>query len=207
MYFSKILARAADYLGLEDDARLFENQHQKMMDTLLKLHWDINSMSFCDITFNESGDMEHVVHKGYISILPLALEILPKESIQVGLVLDMIHNSKQLWSPYGICSLSKQDVYFGEGENYWRGPIWMNINYLLLRGLHKTYMKPGPFQAKATLIYTELRSNLINNVYEQYEATGFVWEQYSCLDGKGSRSHPFTGWTSLLVLIMSETYY
>jgi mannosyl-oligosaccharide glucosidase len=66
--------------------------------------------------------------------------------------------------------------------------------------------KQGPYQEKARKIYKELRENLINNVYKEYVNTGFVWEQYSAIDGKGSRSHPFTGWTSLVLLMMSERY-
>jgi hypothetical protein len=30
-------------------------------------------------------------------------------------------------------------------------------------------------------------------MFKEYEKTGYVWEQYSCVDGHGSRSHPFTG--------------
>jgi mannosyl-oligosaccharide glucosidase len=36
-----------------------------------------------------------------------------------------------------------------------------------------------------------------------------LWEQYGGRDeeeGKGQRSHPFSGWTSLVVNIMAELY-
>lgn len=41
---------------------------------------------------------------------------------------------------------------------------------------------------------------------QNYKQTGYVWEQYSENDGKGLKSHPFTGWTSLVLLIMAEEY-
>jgi mannosyl-oligosaccharide glucosidase len=206
IFFARSLQKVADHLGLKDDAKMYQDHAQKLTEVLEKVHWDDNSKSFTDVTFTEAGELRRVVHKGYLSILPLALEILPRESEKVKWILDLIQNAKELWSPYGLCSLSKSDQYFGEGENYWRGPIWMNINYLVLQALHRNYMQPGPHQAQAAKIYADLRKNLIANVFKQYQSTGFIWEQYSCTDGQGSRSHPFTGWTSLLLLVMAEKY-
>lgn len=45
----------------------------------------------------------------------------------------------------------------------------------------------GPFQKRAKEIYAELRKNVINNVHEEYERTGYVWEQYDAKTGEGRR--------------------
>ena len=50
-------------------------------------------------------------------------------------ILDLIRNPEELWSPFGIRSLSRKDQYYGTQENYWRSPIWININYMVLRRL------------------------------------------------------------------------
>lgn len=44
------------------------------------------------------------------------------------------------------------------------------------------------------------------NIVRNYRQTGFLWEQYEQTKGKGKGAHPFTGWTSLVVLIMAEAY-
>lgn len=104
----------------------------------------------------------------------------------------MVRDPRQLWSPYGIRSLSLQEPLFGQGENYWRGPIWIQMNYMALSALHKVgarhaafgcslswlmvgilaiallqvYAKePGPNQVRAAQIYAELRSNIVENVF------------------------------------------
>lgn len=55
-------------------------------------------------------------------------------------------------------------------------------------------------------IYSELRVNLLRTLLEGYHSTGYFWEQYDDHGGRGLRSHPFTGWTALVVLIMAEIY-
>ena len=48
--------------------------------------------------------------------------------------------------------------------------------------------------------------SIINNVIKEYQRTGYVWEQYDDRTGKGKGCKPFTGWSALVVLLMSENY-
>lgn len=89
---------------------------------------------------------------------------------------------------------------------YWRGPIWININYLTLRALQHYSSVPGPHQAAAGSAYQQLRSNLLGNLVQQYSDTGYLWEQYDDATGKPKGCHPFTGWTALLTLISCEAF-
>lgn len=154
--------------------------------------------------------------------------MVPPCSDRVQEVLDIMRDTDHLWSEYGLMSLSASDDDFGGGENYWKGPIWININYLALGALKnvgllpwnlqftwdiddfitpQVYSKcPGALGEEASRIYTELRRNVVENVYKEYRRTGYIWEQYSPLDGRGQRSHPFTGWSSLVLLMMAELY-
>lgn len=52
-------------------------------------------------------------------------------------------------------------------------------------------------------MYTQLRSNLVNTVFDSWKETGFAWEQYNPETGRGQRTQHFTGWTSLVVKIMA----
>ncbi|KAJ3273629.1 Processing alpha glucosidase I [Terramyces sp. JEL0728] len=178
IWFAKTLKEIANELELAGDVGKFAKEEAKMQKVLNELHWDKSSGKFFDVSFHSNGEFHHVQHTGYVSVLPLALGLIPPGSDKLGKTLDVIYSDKELWSDFGLCSLSKSDELFGQGENYWRGPIWVNINYLVLQSLYQNYIHvPGPFQQKATKIYNELRSNLIKNVYNQYLETGYVWEQ------------------------------
>ncbi|KAJ2347145.1 Processing alpha glucosidase I, partial [Coemansia sp. RSA 2618] len=192
-------------------------EHLQLLDSL---HWNSERNMYCDVTVRARDDYDEleddegeadesvfVCHKGYISLFPMLLGLLPPESPKLGHILDMIEDPDELWTEFGIRSLSKSDTHYGKGEDYWRGPIWININYLVLSSLHKNYMSSdGPHREQATRIYTGLRANLIKNILGQFRQTRFFWEQYNPEDGHGQGTHPFTGWTSLVVLIMAEKY-
>ncbi|KAG2209253.1 hypothetical protein INT47_005545 [Mucor saturninus] len=203
-----LLKDIAHKLGPEyaDDMNEYSKIQKDMLVNLDILHWNEAENMYCDQAL-ENNEPVHICHKGYLSLFPLNLGLLSADSPKLGSILDMIENEHELWSPYGLRSLSASDEFFGTGENYWRGPIWININYLTLQSLYKNYIHvPGPYQAQAQKIYTKLRDAVIRNVYKNYKKTGYVWEQYSENDGKGLKSHPFTGWTSLILLIMAEEY-
>lgn len=43
----------------------------------------------------------------------------------------------------------------------------------------------------------------MENVYKNWKETGYAWEQYDSVTGKGQRTAHFLGWTSLVVNMMS----
>ncbi|TFL06922.1 glycoside hydrolase [Pterulicium gracile] len=206
-FFSRTMRGIAEFIGEVEDATTYAEIERDVARNIDDLHWSDEENMYCDANVDDEDDSYHVCHKGYLSLFPLFLEILPHDSPKVDAILDMIADPAHLWSPYGIRSLSASHPEFGQGENYWKGPVWVQMNYLVLRALHQTYAKtPGPYQAKAQRIYEDLRHNIVDNTFKEYQRTGYVWEQYDSSTGEGRRSHPFTGWTSLVTLILSEKY-
>lgn len=100
-------------------------------------------------------------------MFPFLLSLLPADSPRLGATLDLLRDPEHLWSPYGIRSLSASHPEYGQGENYWKGPIWIQMNYMALSSLYKVYAaQEGPYQDKARKIYDELRDNVIKNVHK-----------------------------------------
>ena len=60
----------------------------------------------------------------------------------------------------------------------------ININFLTVRALEYYSKEIGPHSEKANQIFHELRGNIVNNVFEQYKKTGFIWENYNQDTGK-----------------------
>ncbi|VVA92421.1 unnamed protein product [Arabis nemorensis] len=156
-------------------------------------------------------ELRLVPHIGYVSFFPFMFRIIPPDSSILGKQLDLISNRSIVWSDYGLLSLGKTSAlymkYNTEHEApYWRGAIWMNMNYLILSSLHHYSIVDGPYSDKARTIYEELRSNLIRTVVRNYDQTGYIWEHYDQTKGTGEGARIFTGWSALIVLIMSEEY-
>lgn len=202
--FAQILSSISNKLQMDDSAT-YRKKYRELEKQLDSIHWNSVDKVFSDVTYEEEQKY-FVTHKGYVSLFPFLLGFIPKDSPKLSNVLQMLKDPQHLWSKFGILSLSKSDPYFGTGENYWKGPIWININYLILQSLHNHYIKDGPYSEEARNIYNELRSNIVENMFKNYQKTGFIWEQYNPTNGQGQRSHPFTGWSSLVVLIMAEIY-
>jgi len=99
------------------------------------LHWSPKDKTFCDSTIDAYEEAVFVCHKGYISIFPFLTGLIKPDSDHMGPILDLISDEKELWTKFGLRSLSISDANYGTAENYWRGPIWINMNYLAVREL------------------------------------------------------------------------
>lgn len=145
-------------------------------------------------------------HLGYPNLFPLLFGLIEnnKTSPELNAILNFISDETSVWTPYGIRSLSKKSEFFGIDSNYWRGPIWININYLILKALKNYYIDFDPL---AKNIYENLRKNLISTICREKLERGYFFEHFNQnLDGRGAGNHPFNGWTSLVTLMISEQY-
>ncbi|KAF2672444.1 glycoside hydrolase [Microthyrium microscopicum] len=197
------LRKIATFIGEKDDAKKIGKQEEAIIKNLDELHWDERAGVYCDATIDQYEEDVHVCHKGYISLFPFMVGLMKPEDPKIAKLLAVISDPNELWSDYGIRSLSKSDEHYGSAENYWRSPIWINMNYLILQRLLEVAQTKGPNQARAKEVYISLRKNLVSTVSKAWDSTGFAWEQYNPETGEGQRTQHFTGWTSLTVKMMA----
>eukprot|EP00116_Pleurobrachia_bachei_P001952 sb/3462214/ len=232
-FASRSLANLGDLLGINVD-QYRETYELLANNTRLKeLHW--TGKFFADyglhsdvvgLTDKHTGQghtekrrvvgklplYQHVKVQGYVNLFPFILTLLEPSSAELGTILKNLKTqSNGMWSQFGLCSVAKSDSYYLKHNTqhdapYWRGPVWININFLAVRALDHYSKVVGPHQELAGALYKELRDNIVNNMYLEYKRTGYIWEQYNCQTGRGQSVHPFTGWSSLVVLMMGEQY-
>jgi mannosyl-oligosaccharide glucosidase len=148
---------------------------------------------------------------GYVSLFPFLLKIVEPDSIKLHKILIDLKDPNLLWTSFGLRSLAKNSPLYNKYNTehdppYWRGNIWINMNYLAIGALYHYSNIPGPYKEEAQVVYAELRKNVIDNIKNVYSSTGYIWENYDDIDGKGRGCHPFTGWSALVVAIMAEQY-
>lgn len=203
LHWSNFSERYADYGLHTDSVKLVrpkslprqQNQNLEMIRTVSKQP----EYRLVDSTF------------GYVNVFPFLLQILEPNSPKLGKILTDIRDPNLIWTDYGLRSLSKNSPLYMKRNTehdppYWRGQIWVNINFLAVKALAHYSKTEGAYQDQAKKVYEELRKNVVDNVIRQYYKTGYIWEQYNDKTGEGSGCRPFTGWTALSVVMMSEHF-
>ncbi|KAF2002759.1 glycoside hydrolase family 63 protein [Amniculicola lignicola CBS 123094] len=199
---AEALDKIAGYVGDTTDNATFKIHHTLITQNIELVHWSENEQTYCDAHVWESSHW-YVCQKGYISLFPFLTGFIGAKHPHLNATLDLITDPGHLWTPYGIRSLSPVSTDYGTGGNYWKSPIWININYLIIERLLDLATQSGPFQHRCQNIYRNLRKNVVENVHKNWQDTGFAWEQYNADTGVGQRTQGFTGWTALVVKIMA----
>lgn len=206
---TRSMKQIAHVLGKEEDEAKYAKIEKEIIENLDTIHWSEEDNCYCDVTLDDYEDSrKFVCHEGYISLLPFALKLLPNDSPHLDKVVSLMANKDKIFTDFGLSSLSKSDEFHGQGENYWRGPIWININYICLDALRHYYPEVTTGAAsdnkQAVTLYKELKNNLIDNIFKNWQETGYVFENYNQDDGHGSGAKQFTGWTALVVNMLGR---
>ncbi|XP_076116788.1 uncharacterized protein LOC143084264 [Mytilus galloprovincialis] len=217
-----LASRAMSDIGkkIKKEWQIYEDTHQLLVDNDLldKYHWSSLKSMYSDIGLHvplkyrgHKPKLLYINSFGYASLFPIMLKIIDPESGRLTQMLSDMKKHELLWTDYGLRSLAKNSSFYQLPNTvtdppYWRGSIWINMNYLTLSGLYYYRTTPGKNQKLATDVYNELRRNIISNVYKEYSKRGFLFEQYDDKTGAGKGAHPFSGCSALIVAIMAEEY-
>ncbi|CAG9462585.1 unnamed protein product [Pedinophyceae sp. YPF-701] len=147
---------------------------------------------------------------GFVSMFPLALRLIPPgDSAELSRQLTLLADWRRCWTEHGLRSLGKSASLYDQRNTehdapYWRGPIWININYLVWSALEYYSEHPDVEAGVRTVaadLARRLRAGLVRTVAGGFEISGYIWEHYRDDTAQGLGTHPFTGWSALVALI------
>jgi len=100
----------------------------------------------------------------------------------------------QFWSPHGVRTLSKTEKLYDPRAGYWRGPVWVLSNYMMMHGLLNYGRKTEA---------VELAEKTERLLVSDFRKTGGMNENYNPETGAPDASGHFVSW-NLLAEHMTE---
>jgi len=185
-------------------------EEQELIKLGLEEFYDPKVNIYNDIIANaldqKTGAMKlYGTHLGYINLFPIIFGFVNARVNQkcFGTLLGFVSAEEHLLSKFGIRSLSAKDQFYQQGAHYWTEPIWMQMNYLIVRGFHEYYMR----ESDMGRFYGSVRNSVINTLYQNYKLSHTVFEHYNSNTGRGGCFQDFTGWTATAALLISAEEY
>ena len=124
------LAKIAHVIGEEDQARIWRRRAARLARRMLDEMWDDEAGFFW-----ARKDKRRLHVRTPFNLFPFMTGRLPGD-ITKRLVAHLT-DENQFWPRYPIPSVALDDPRYNP-EQMWRGPTWVNINYLIIEGLLKT---------------------------------------------------------------------
>lgn len=198
-YMSKIAAE----LGF--DTANFDSKFENIKSDINKYLWDEQDKMYYDREVHRN-----TLHKvgSIASFLPVFAGVADYE--QVKHLVKKLNDHDDFARTMPIPCLSHKNPAYG--SDMWRGPVWINYNYMITEGLYRY-----GYQNFAD----EIRLSTLRMVNKWYQISGTLFEFYDaednippwCLNRKGEAVEPYDfqiryqsirdyGWTSTLTLDM-----
>ena len=167
---AKSLEKMAKVLGLKSEAKSWRKDYSKRSELINKTFWDPADHFYYNVnkkdnsfTYKKRNDLKR---KEIIGFLPLWAGIVDKR--QAKYLVKHLTDTASFWRQYGVPSLAANDSYYNP-RGYWNGPVWIQWDYLIERGL-LDYGYKG--------IAKELVQRVKKNMIEVLKSDHELWEFY-----------------------------
>ena len=119
------------------------------------------------------------------SFFPLLLGTLPLE--KAARLVKHIYKEDTFWPAFPVPSVALDEEVF-DAEQMWRGPSWVNVNYLLVEGMSRSGFKAEARQLRRKTL------DMLTRLPDFYE-------YYNPLTGQpGAKAAPIFGWSAALYI-------
>ena len=205
---ARFMQKIADELGDKENSAYFGQWYEKIKT-------DINSTLWCE---DDGFYYDYDIQCGCFNKVQSVATFLPVfagvcDESQCKKLVAHLENPDEFGTEFPIPSISKKDKTFG--SDMWRGPVWINYNYMISGGLAEYGYAE---------ISDEIKEKTLSVINEWYSRTGTVYEFYDsenrtppfCFNRKGAVIEPYDfrlkyqsirdyGWSVTLAFDMLNT--
>ncbi len=168
---AKSLEQMAMALGLEAEASSWRADHERRAQLINETFWDeVNGFYYQvdKVTHTFSHQVENDLKRDeIIGFLPLWAGVADHD--RAARVVEKLTDSTRFWREYGVPTLSADDPYYND-KGYWNGPVWVQWNYLIMRGL-----QDYGYHDEACELVDRVAKGMITVLKESHN----LWEFYS----------------------------
>jgi alpha,alpha-trehalase len=196
-YFS--MAAIADKLGDHAAARAFDVEALATRHAILRQLWAPHDAMFWNRR-RDTGAIVRVI--AWSNFLPLVDGVLPRDEGRRMIQLYLL-NPMQMRSEHGIRSLSQFDPAYNNQAiinpySNWRGPVWINANFLDWMALRRYGFKDEAHWLAITLA-TDLHRDIAQwgSMHEDYDAETGDGLAPTVAQSPGGKFAGFVGWNLL----------
>ena len=176
------LSKIARVIGEDQDAEMWADRAEAMADRLIRKTWDEEAGLFWA---RRPATGARVNVRTPFNLFPLITGRLPEEMLRR--LIAHLTDEHQFWSRYPVPTVALNDPKFNALQ-MWRGPTWVNVNYLLIEGLQRT----GYIDLARELRYRTL--DLINGQSD-------IFEYYQPMTGEAPpKAASSFGWSSAIFI-------
>jgi putative isomerase len=174
------LAKISAVIGETEDVEMWRGRAEAMARRLIELAWDEESGFFLA---RHHG--ARVPVRTPFNLFPLITGQMP-QAIADRLVAHLT-DERQFWSRYPVPTVAMDDPKF-DPLKMWRGPTWVNVNYLLIEGLQRSG-------------YIELARELRRRTLDLICCRDDIYEYYHPMTGENPPSAAsMFGWSSAVFI-------
>ncbi len=192
----RYMSEIAEIVGNKGGVEFFGQKADDVAQKIIGEMWDEKNQMF----YATDIDGAPIKKISISNITPIMLPGIKNE--QLSRILDLLDNKDWFNTPYPIPSVPAKSPNFDphyDEKRLWRGPVWMNTNWMIVEALFMQAEKPG-------VKGTKLAERCMNRAFEICEKSielakehGF-WEFYDAINGQGLRINHFT-WSTLAGVI------
>ncbi|MEN8249518.1 MAG: trehalase family glycosidase, partial [Bacteroidota bacterium] len=133
---AKSLAAMADALGLNVESKNWKDKAETRKALINKHLWESKTGFYYNVDKNDLDfdykNPDDLKIMEIIGFIPLWAGVPDKE--QAEKLIENMTDPDKFWRRFGIPTLSAEDDYYNP-IGYWNGPIWVQWQYLIFRGL------------------------------------------------------------------------